>query len=124
MSKKGRRMFAGISAKPSFSSFKKSYGDKHPYGDDWPTQSKLCKKRDDYRCRADAIGLPKCSNRFPGQFSHLLEAHHVIPFRKCKSNDLRNLITLCKDCHNKTHKHMNDREGLSDKQKKVSRYFR
>lgn len=29
-----------------------------------------------------------------------------------------------KDCHNKTHKHMNDRNGLSDKQKKVSRYFR
>lgn len=122
MSKYGRRKFAGVNATPFTKA--KPYSSKsssHPYGDDWVTQSSLCKKRDNYTCQAHKIGLPKCGARYPGAFSHLLEAHHVIPFRKCKSNNLRNLVTLCKDCHSKTHKHLHHRDSISDKQKLAAR---
>lgn len=75
----------------------------HPYGDDWPAQSAACKKRDDYRCMAHKIGLPKCSNRFPPPLTHLLGAHHIIRFAKSKDNRLSNLVSLCHECHSKEH---------------------
>lgn len=122
MSKYGRKMFAGVSRTP-FSKGRptapKTSG--HPYGDDWPTQSALCKKRDNYTCQAHKIGLPKCGAKYTGGFAHLLEAHHVIPFRKCKSNNLNNLVTLCHDCHCKTHKHLKGSWTISDKQKLAAR---
>lgn len=30
-----------------------------------------------------------------------LAVHHVIPYWKSKSNELKNLITLCQSCHTK-----------------------
>lgn len=76
---------------------------KHPYGDDWEQNSALCRKRDDYRCMAHKIGLPKCDNRFPPPLHHLIHAHHIVPWIKSKNNSLKNLISLCTSCHSKTH---------------------
>lgn len=122
MSKYGRKKFAGVNKTPiSKSKPYKTNSSIHPYGDDWPVISAAVKKRDNYTCQAHKIGLPKCNARYPGAFSHLLEAHHIIPFRKCKSNDMRNLVTLCRDCHSKTHDHMRNRYTITDKQKLAAR---
>lgn len=34
------------------------------------------------------------------------EAHHTTPVRSGGTNSLRNLIHLCKDCHNRRHNHL------------------
>ena len=47
-------------------------------------------ERDRYRCR-------KCGK--PGR----LEVHHVRPIEQGGGNDRRNLTTLCRDCHIRTH---------------------
>lgn len=102
----GRKQFAPGVGRPSikkYSNTTANSGKIHPYGDDFPAQSKLCKKRDDYRCMAHTIGLPKCNNRFPPPLSHLLHAHHKVRWIKSKDNSLKNLISLCTSCHNREH---------------------
>ena len=32
-----------------------------------------------------------------------LEVHHIIPINKGGNNDMRNLISVCSDCHRKIH---------------------
>jgi len=103
---KGRKKFSSAVGRPTINSrsfSKPASKTSHPYGDDWPQQSALCKKRDDYRCMAHKIGLPRCKNRFPPPLHHLLHAHHLVRWVKSKNNSLKNLITLCTTCHNKEH---------------------
>lgn len=62
---------------------------KSRYGKSWDSIRELVYKRDGYKCRAcGAVGVK-------------LNAHHIILLRVSKSNDLRNLITLCDSCHKK-----------------------
>ena len=104
---KGRRMFSSAVGRPSpnkrSNSKTRNVEGVHPYGEDFPAQSLLCRKRDDYRCMAHKIGMARCHNRFPPPLHHLLAAHHIVPWIKSKNNSLRNLITLCHTCHSKEH---------------------
>lgn len=65
-------------------------------GANWLSQQRKAKKRDGYKCvKCNAI---RSNNNRP------LEVHHIIPYRLFngdykKSNDLNNLITLCRKCH-------------------------
>jgi 5-methylcytosine-specific restriction endonuclease McrA len=72
------------------------------YPPDWSIIKAAIKQRDGYKCRAHKIGLPRCPNYFPPPFSNMLDAHHIIPLPK-GSNKPKNLITLCRQCHEKTH---------------------
>lgn len=108
MSKRGRKMFATGGSSPfSRQRFKTKPKGEHPYGDDWPSISAAVRKRDNYTCRAHVIGLPTCQNRYPPPFHHLLHVHHIVEYAKCRQHDMRNLITLCRDCHDKCHGHTN-----------------
>lgn len=91
----------------------------HDYGDDWPQISAYIKKRDDYRCRAHKLGLAKCRHRFPPPYQHLLHVHHIIERLRGGSNHPSNLITLCKECHGKTHGRKLGKD-ITDKQKRAA----
>ena len=125
----GRKQFAGAFGRSGL--VKKSVynkpvkaNEKHQYGDDWSQQSARCKKRDDYRCQASKVGLPKCSNRFPPPLSHLLHAHHLVPWVKCKDNRLSNLVTLCLSCHERHHNKKIGCQQISKKQIEFSKKLR
>lgn len=76
--------------------------------------AEMCKKRDDYRCRA-------CGLKFEERYGELgrgyAEAHHVIPLsagsdeRKTSVDDL---VTLCANCHRMVHR-MKGEEGDVEK---------
>ena len=67
----------------------------NPYGENWFSVSRSVKERDGFRCI-------KCGA------TENLEVHHIIPVSKGGSNSMRNLITLCHNCHKKQprHKHI------------------
>jgi len=50
-------------------------------------------KRDNYTCR-------ECGKK--GN-TRTLQVHHVVPYSVGKNNDVTNLITLCTECHQRTH---------------------
>jgi len=60
-------------------------------GEDWDDQKAMCLERDGYKCQRNA------SNHHP-----ILDVHHIVPWRISHNNDLNNLKTLCKSCHQKT----------------------
>lgn len=66
------------------------------YGENWSMQKKLAIKRDKHTCqRCGASGYVK---------GRSLDIHHIKPIRLFKgdwqkANDLSNLITLCRSCH-------------------------
>lgn len=41
-----------------------------------------------------------------------VEVHHIIPWEKCKSHEVGNLIGLCPNCHTRAHKGEIDRKSL------------
>lgn len=57
------------------------------YGKSWDEIRQLVYKRDGFRCRCCGISNVK------------LNAHHIILLRVSKTNNPRNLITLCDKCH-------------------------
>ena len=59
------------------------------YGDDWEAIRYLVYKRDHFTCQDCAI--TKSS----------LDIHHIVPFLSGGSNELDNLIALCRKCHMK-----------------------
>jgi len=63
---------------------------KKRYGPRWDDIRKLVYKRDGERCRA--------CGRHRSEV-HKLNAHHIILLRVSQTNDARNLITLCDECH-------------------------
>jgi len=63
---------------------------KKRYGPRWDDIRELVYKRDGYRCRA--------CGRHKSQVKKL-NAHHIILLRISQTNNDRNLITLCDECH-------------------------
>jgi 5-methylcytosine-specific restriction endonuclease McrA len=63
---------------------------KQRYGPRWDDIRKLVYKRDGERCRACGRHRTEV---------HKLNAHHIILLRVSQTNDARNLITLCDECH-------------------------
>lgn len=127
--KRGRAMFAsGSVGRPSMkrSNYAKTKigSSEHPYGADWPSISAAVKKRDDYKCMAHKVGLPTCQNRFPPPLSGLCHAHHIVPWNKCKSNKMSNLVTLCVQCHEATHGGKHIGHKATDKQIRFSKKLR
>ena len=60
---------------------------KRDYGDNWKELRKNVLERDNNTCR-------KCGK------SPSKQVHHIIPLREGGKNEVKNLITLCKRCHN------------------------
>lgn len=60
------------------------------YGKRWEEVRHKVYMRDGNRCRA-------CGRTFPQIKS--LHCHHIVLLRVSKSNDIRNLISLCPECH-------------------------
>lgn len=81
--------------------------DPNRYGPNWSEQKNLARKRDNYRCRL-------CGS-VEQHRAH--DVHHRIPFRSfenyLQANELDNLITLCKKCHQLLEKQVYIRSGLS-----------
>jgi len=72
--------------------------DSSRYPDDWDTRRRQIYKRDAYECQeCGAMG---------GQFGDTeLHCHHRTPISQGGSHEPENLVTLCRDCHNKKHDH-------------------
>lgn len=56
-------------------------------GPDWKPQREKALQRDKYTCQ------------YCGKQDGILEVHHKVPFRVSHNNQLKNLITLCQQCH-------------------------
>lgn len=67
------------------------------YGENWLSQREKALQRDDYTCQ-DCGKTQEEIGREP-------DVHHKVPLRKFDSpedaNELKNLISLCRSCHNK-----------------------
>jgi len=62
------------------------------YGKSWDEVRLLVYKRDGFKCRA--------CGRVKGEGNvRKLNAHHILLLRVSQTNDPRNLITLCDECH-------------------------
>ena len=68
------------------------------YPDDWDERRRKVYSRDDYECQS-------CGAQGGSNGDTELHAHHKTPLSQGGSNDLSNLITLCKSCHNNQHAH-------------------
>ena len=62
------------------------------YGRSWDEVRMLVYKRDGFRCRA--CGRAKGEGNV-----RKLNAHHILLLRVSQTNDPRNLVTLCDECH-------------------------
>ena len=67
-----------------------------PYPSDWDSLRKKVYKRDDYQCQ-------NCGRRGGPYGDSELHAHHVVALSDGGSNELSNLTTLCKGCHDSIH---------------------
>lgn len=76
------------------------------YGPEWSTIRKQVRERDGYRCQV-------CGSIESKSEHHV---HHKIPFRAFleskKANQLDNLVTLCRDCHQRVEQSVRIRSGL------------
>jgi DEAD/DEAH box helicase domain-containing protein len=81
--------------------------DPNEYGPIWPQIREQVRARDGFRCQV-------CGAAEDGR-QH--DVHHKIPFRTFQSaalaNRLENLITLCRNCHQKTEQNVRMRSGLA-----------
>lgn len=87
-------------------------GEKHPNwqggknqyrGENWKHQRFLAKKRDNYICQCCGITQRQAVKKYGSG----LEVHHKIPYvffgdDYFAANDLSNLVSLCRSCHQKT----------------------
>lgn len=71
-------------------------GDQYP--DNWDEIRREVYSQDDYECQTCGAQGGKAGNTE-------LHAHHKKPISEGGSNEMSNLITLCKDCHNRQHDH-------------------
>jgi hypothetical protein len=60
------------------------------YGKHWDEIRQYVYQRDNFMCRACGKGIPEVKK---------LNAHHILLLRVSQTNDIRNLITLCDECH-------------------------
>lgn len=69
------------------------------YPDDWELRRQGVFERDDWTCQScDVESGPTAGVE--------LHAHHIEPIADGGSDELENLLTLCKDCHRKLHGHI------------------
>lgn len=61
------------------------------YPSNWDSLRHIVYERDGYKCC-------NCGSNW-----EQLHAHHIVPLSKGGTNDLYNLITLCKSCHERVH---------------------
>lgn len=70
------------------------------YGPNWQAQRQKAMARDNHRCQT--CGMQQEDHI--ESFGHGLHVHHIIPVwtfdEYDRQNSLKNLITLCQDCHN------------------------
>ncbi len=64
----------------------------HGYGKDWPLIALDVKYRDNYTCRSRGC-----------ESNDDLVVHHIVGYLTGGTNDLENLITLCRSCHSRGH---------------------
>lgn len=77
-------------------------GGKEPYyGSNWHEQRRLALERDQNRCRRCGCS----TEQHRAEYGIGLDVHHVQPLRTFDTpeaaNDLDNLVTLCRGCHNR-----------------------
>lgn len=66
------------------------------YPSDWDYLRRKVYRRDNYRCQnCGAKGGPKGDEE--------LHAHHIVPKNNGGSDEVSNLTTVCKQCHNAIH---------------------
>ncbi len=77
------------------------------YGTGWEHQKNLARARDGYRCQICEVP----------ETDHAHDVHHKIPFRLFEdseeANRLENLITLCRNCHQKVESNLRIQSGLA-----------
>lgn len=66
----------------------------YPPNDEWQALREVVLERDDYRCQG-------CGNGVADAAEH--HVHHIVPLGAGGTNTLRNLITLCDECHGRVH---------------------
>lgn len=81
------------------------------YDNDWIELSRKCKNRDSNKCT-------RC-----GKVKEKLHAHHIISKSKGGRDCLKNLRTLCRECHMLKHSHMKRRFLLENNCKKKTKTF-
>lgn len=69
------------------------------YGPNWWDIRAEVFARDEGKCQDIGARGGKCGK--PGS-----DVHHVVPLSRGGTTTKSNLITLCKDCHERRHKHM------------------
>ncbi len=69
------------------------------YPPDWPIRKWVVKRRDLYICQ-------KCGKNLYYAKEGLGEVHHIRPLSIGGTNEIKNLIYLCHDCHKKVHDDM------------------
>lgn len=71
------------------------------YGRNWHGQRRNALRRDNYKCKHCGI----TENAHREQYKAGLDVHHITPFRRfdkpVNANQLDNLVTLCRRCHNR-----------------------
>jgi hypothetical protein len=68
------------------------------YPPDWDRRRKAVYKRDDYQCQGcGTTGGPRGNTE--------LHCHHRVPISEGGTHDVRNLVTVCKSCHEQIHGH-------------------
>lgn len=65
---------------------------KSRYGKSWGEIRQMVYKRDGFRCRA-------CGRVKGDKGVRKLNCHHIVLLRVSQTNDPRNLVTLCDECH-------------------------
>jgi len=69
------------------------------YGPSWHSARRAARERDGYECQRCEMS----DQEHIGRFDQGLHVHHITPFRTfndhAEANELSNLITLCRECH-------------------------
>lgn len=69
------------------------------YPPDWEIRKWIVKQRDGYRCR-------KCNKDLYYSKEGVGEVHHIRPLSIGGTNEIKNLLFLCHECHKKVHDEM------------------
>jgi hypothetical protein len=93
-----------MNARTDFGSPNTSAEGSKSYSSDWSELSSRVKKRDGYKCQ-------KCGGMGAPDGNADLHAHHIRPKSKGGSDEMDNLITLCRSCHEREHGHSIESSG-------------